>query len=130
MANIDFRNDLTIISIDRFRKVCRSLKWQFSNRTARILCLAVFIVGFLFSWPSSVISGIYEFIITPQNITGTACAIKNEYKGTLYARIYNGLLWILFMCTISVTVKILKFGTPQTNAIIVLKIEKFDVTSH
>ena len=28
------------------------------------------------------------------------------------------------------TVKILKFGTPQTNAIIVLKIEKFDVTWH
>ena len=28
------------------------------------------------------------------------------------------------------TVKILKFGTPQTIAITVLKIEKFDVTSH
>ena len=27
-------------------------------------------------------------------------------------------------------VKILKFGTPQTTAIIVLKIEKFDVTLH
>ena len=32
------------------------------------------------------------------------------------------------ICT--VTVKILKFGTPQTIAIIVLKIEKFDVTLH
>ena len=30
----------------------------------------------------------------------------------------------------TVTVKILKFGTPQTIAIIVLKIEKFDVTLH
>ena len=29
-----------------------------------------------------------------------------------------------------ITVKILKFGTPQTIAIIVLKIEKFDVTFH
>ena len=28
------------------------------------------------------------------------------------------------------TVKILKFGTPQTIVIIVLKIEKFDVTLH
>ena len=28
------------------------------------------------------------------------------------------------------TVKILKFGTPQTIAIIALKIEKFDVTLH
>ena len=31
---------------------------------------------------------------------------------------------------IHLTVKILKFGTPQTIAIIVLKIEKFDVTLH
>ena len=29
-----------------------------------------------------------------------------------------------------ITVKILKFGTPQTVAIIVLKIEKFDITLH
>ena len=29
-----------------------------------------------------------------------------------------------------VTVKVLKLGTPQTIAIIVLKIEKFDVTLH
>ena len=29
-----------------------------------------------------------------------------------------------------ITVKILKFGTPQTTAIIVLKLEKFDVTLH
>ena len=31
---------------------------------------------------------------------------------------------------IFLTVKILTFGTPQTIAIIVLKIEKFDVTLH
>ena len=95
---------LTIISIDRFRKVCRSLKWQFSNRTARILCLVVFITGCLCSCPSLIIFGIHEFIITPHNITGTDCAIKNEYEGTLYVRIYNGLLWILFMSTISVII--------------------------
>ena len=34
----------------------------------------------------------------------------------------------IFLC--GYTVKILKFGTPQTIAIIVLKIEKFDVTLH
>ena len=31
---------------------------------------------------------------------------------------------------IKTTVKILKFGTPQTIAIIVLKLVKFDVTLH
>ena len=41
----------------------------------------------------------------------------------------EGLL-ALKVCSIANTVKILKFGTPQTIAIIVLKIEKFDVTLH
>ena len=36
----------------------------------------------------------------------------------------------LTMLPVSITVKILKFGTPQTIAIIVLKTEKFDVTLH
>ena len=34
------------------------------------------------------------------------------------------------LCEVSNTVKILKFGAPQTTAIIVLKIEKFDATLH
>ena len=37
---------------------------------------------------------------------------------------------ILALTDLTSTVKILKFGTPQTIAIIVLKIEKFDVTLH
>ena len=36
----------------------------------------------------------------------------------------------LSLCIKYYTVKILKFGTPQTIATIVLKIEKFDVTLH
>ena len=40
---------------------------------------------------------------------------------------YNG---AAVYCKTLNTVKILKFGTPQTIAIIVLKIEKFDVTLH
>ena len=95
---------LTIISVDRFRKVCRSLKWQFSNRTARILCTSTFLTGFLFSWPALIIFGLHEFEITPHNVTGTDCAITNEFEGSLYMRIFNGFLWILFMSTISVII--------------------------
>ena len=52
--------------------------------------------------------------------------------------IYTSMFFVVVFCKmssfaeayISATVKILKFGTPQTIAIIVLKIEKFDVTLH
>ena len=46
---------------------------------------------------------------------------------TIAGRTYNDLSQYP---VVSNTVKILKFGTPQTIAIIVLKIEKFDVTLH
>ena len=42
----------------------------------------------------------------------------------LHEKEYNHVVQVQY------TVKILKFGTPQTIAIIVLKIEKFDVTLH
>ena len=46
--------------------------------------------------------------------------------------LYNATLVINchVLAPIQTTVKILKFGTPQTIAIIILKLEKFDVTLH
>ena len=47
------------------------------------------------------------------------------YNPTDYCKLYMCKCMILLN-----TVKILKFGTPQTIAIIVLKVVKFDVTLH
>lgn len=95
---------LAVISVERFRKVCRPLKWQFSNKVARLLCLVTLITGLLSSWPALIIFGLYEYELTTQNITGTECAITNEYETTVYMKIYNGILWILFMTTISIII--------------------------
>ena len=59
-----------------------------------------------------------------------ACVIVNGTTAVpaIYTSATDCLLQVasLLLCT----VKILKFGTPQTFAITVLKIEKFDVTLH
>ena len=53
-----------------------------------------------------------------------------------YSQMYHNLIisfdwsYQVALMRSDITVKILKFGTPQTIAIIVLKIEKFDVTLH
>ena len=92
---------LTVISVDRFRKVCRPFERQFSNRIAGILCLATLLTGLLSAWPALFIFGLHEFEITPHNVTGTDCAIKNEFEGSTYTMIYNGLCWILFVSAIT-----------------------------
>ena len=50
--------------------------------------------------------------------------LKNYGNGSLLKHTHFGLT------RGKATVKILKFGTPETIAIIVLKIEKFDLTLH
>ena len=49
-------------------------------------------------------------------------------KPYIYNYLYSNLKYVNNYLQTQTTVKILKFGTPQTNAIIVLKIEKFAVT--
>ena len=53
-----------------------------------------------------------------------------ERPFTFYAELALHWLHMSQKLVPGLTVKILKFGTPQTIAIIVLKIEKFDVTLH
>ena len=53
-------------------------------------------------------------------------SLKSPYKLFLSGPIPVFVEMFMHECT----VKILKFGTPQTIAIIVLKIEKIDVTLH
>ena len=58
-----------------------------------------------------------------QNLTHSDTGLPYSEGGSSGSRVY-------ISCKIERTVKILKFGTPKTIAIIVLKIEKFDVTLH
>ena len=73
------------------------------------------------------------FLGTP-NFTNMMCTVHHPQKKISTALGLLGRLCSAHqsaasdLCTH--TVKILKFGTPQTIAIIVLKIKKFDVTLH
>ena len=59
----------------------------------------------------------YQVHIVPNTATRTNEYISSVGGGSLRIELYS-------------TVNILKFGTPQTIAIIVLRIEKFDETLH
>ena len=64
---------------------------------------------------------------------GETSGYDNKCRGLTEAQVNHNLemnLPYVIRFKVGCTVKILKFGTPQTIAIIVLKIEKFDVTLH
>lgn len=90
---------LVIITIDRFRKVCRPFKWQFLNRTARILCMVSSVFGLGVSWPVLVLFGIHRFKTVHEQLEGSECSVANDYQRSGYVRMYNVFLWILFAVT-------------------------------
>lgn len=91
---------LGLISIDRYRRVCRPLQKQITHKMARLMCFVTVIIALLFSWPSLILFGIYETNIEMYNVTSKGCSIQNKYQGTSYMLIYNGFLWLLFLAAI------------------------------
>ena len=87
---------LVIITVDRFRKVCQPLKWQFSNKTALNLCAVSFIGALGLSWPVLFLYGIHTFETNQKGTLGSECSITNHFKGTVYVMIYSVILAIIF----------------------------------
>lgn len=73
---------LLLISVDRFRKVCRPYNWQIQPNTARNLCITVSVVSLVFAAPPGIISGHHKFVTSYSdvNITVTVCATDDIYK--------------------------------------------------
>ena len=94
---------LVIITVDRFRKVCKPLKWQFSNKKARILCAVSFFTALGMSWPVVVLYGIHTFETDQISTLGSECSITNYYERTIYVRTYSGILTIGFAMTFTTT---------------------------
>ena len=88
---------LCLISIDRFKRVCKPLQKQISHKKAKLMCLATVGIALVFSWPALILFGTYTTHISDYNLTSNTCTIQNEYQGTTYALVYNGFLWILFV---------------------------------
>lgn len=75
---------LLVISIDRYRKVCRPLKWQITSQTARLLCVILMLVSAVVAAPVTVFWGIRSFpkLYKNSNVTVTLCEKDQKYEDT------------------------------------------------
>ena len=73
---------LLLISIDRYRKVCRPYEWQIQSNTARKLCCLVSVASLVFAAPPGIVSGWHTYTTEYQggNITVTVCATDDVFK--------------------------------------------------
>lgn len=83
---------LVVISVERYRKICRPFKVQWSPRQILYLCIATVLVSAIIAIPSPIFFGKSKIDTGIANITGYQCYIDEKYKGTNMMEAYNEVL--------------------------------------
>ncbi|VDI49588.1 Hypothetical predicted protein [Mytilus galloprovincialis] len=86
---------LTVIAIDRYRKICVPLGKQFSKRIAKALILVCLGTSMVLSWPAPVLYGHSSINTTNSNITGVRCFTEDQFKNTQLQVYFNAVLILL-----------------------------------
>ncbi|KAH3698396.1 hypothetical protein DPMN_085916 [Dreissena polymorpha] len=87
---------LLCIAVDRYRKVCRPLLWQISQKESFIMCVCSAGIGLAISWISPVIYGIQRSYNKQYNITVSQCVETEAMRKTVFPLINNVLFAVLF----------------------------------
>lgn len=91
---------LVIVSIDRFRKVCKPLGWQIHFRKARILCVIAVVLAFLISLPVFSVYGIHEYHLKDYNVTASECSFRKSKGESNLVFVYVLFGMTMFTCAL------------------------------
>ncbi|XP_063422830.1 growth hormone secretagogue receptor type 1-like [Mytilus trossulus] len=86
---------LTVIAIDRYRKICVPLGKQISRRIAKVLILFCLGTSMVLSWPAPVLYGHSSVNTTNPNITGVRCFTEDQFNNTKFQAYFNAVLILL-----------------------------------
>ena len=96
---------LIIVSVDRYRKVCRSLGWQIDYKKARSLSVAAVIAAFVISLPLWWVYGIHKYEYAHHNITISECSFRDSASNgssAFYLILFGIFLFVSSLMTICV----------------------------
>ena len=96
-------NIVLLMTIDRFRRVCRPLKAQMTIGVTWGCIFLTFIFSIILSIPNMLIRGIHNVQIYG-NITGRDCTISDKYINTKIPTIYFAFLLLLCLTNISILI--------------------------
>lgn len=83
---------LVVISVERYRRICRPFNVQWSPRQILYLCIATVVVSALIAIPAPIFFGKSVIDTGIGNITGYQCYIDERFKGTHMMEVYNEIL--------------------------------------
>lgn len=77
-----------VLSVDRYRKVCKPLGWQINVKKAKILSAATTVLGFLLSIPIWWIYGINQYELTEYGVNASVCSFNQSSTKSYFAFYY------------------------------------------
>ena len=92
---------LVIVSVDRYRKVCKPLGWQIDFKKARFLSICGIIIGFLIALPVLGVYGIHRYELKDFNVTVSECSFKQTSEGSSFAFYFILFGMVLFICALT-----------------------------
>ncbi|KAL3890745.1 hypothetical protein ACJMK2_003023 [Sinanodonta woodiana] len=96
---------LSVIALDRYKRICRPEGHQFSERTIKYIFGIIVCISLVFSIPTFILYGRNTVQTGYANITGIQCFPDDIYKDTLFPNVYTmflGTMFIILTASISV----------------------------
>ncbi|XP_046574572.1 uncharacterized protein LOC124282596 [Haliotis rubra] len=96
---------LLAVAVDRYRMICRLFHKQTTPSMAKVIIAVCSITTFIMSLPTVAFYGSRTEMTDDVHINGSVCTISDDYTGTPYPLIYNGVqFFIFFSSTLSLSV--------------------------
>ena len=92
---------LVVVSVDRYRKVCKPLGWQIDFKKARFLTICGIITGCLIALPVLGAYGIHRYELNDYNVTVSECSFKQTTEGSSFAFYFVLFGIVLFICALT-----------------------------
>ena len=97
VISIASTSSLIVIAVDRYRKICYPLGWQFTSKHAKLLCSASLALAIFLSWPAPVLYGRAESDTGVPHLKGQGRRCFTENKNlNMYQFLFNIILNIYF----------------------------------
>ncbi|KAK7091597.1 uncharacterized protein [Littorina saxatilis] len=90
---------LVTVALDRYMKVCRPTKRQYTLKKTLALCS---VVAFSTAVPTIVLVGKQTIRFEGSNITGSTCFIDEDFVHSLYLDVYKALVVVTFVSSVAV----------------------------
>jgi len=91
---------LIIVAVDRFKKVCRPLKPQYTIRSAGYAILATNIVAASLTVLGAVVGGNRSVPTDKEGVEGSNCSYDDDFIGKPITKIYSGILFLIFIVSV------------------------------